>query len=224
MSLIGQVQSAAFTFPLFWLALILVGHTRLDRAAARIDQHKAEAALLAVMTGYALPTALMLTLQDPYTTAAWQFLPAYMWMARAAYLYICPSSRYGASGYWAVQATFIFTFIASAVTHIPAMLAVKDLTLLKDLYLPPIVAPDPTTINLQVVVHETLQWDGVIVYSTSALGTLWFARNAKEAILITLWNVIATAIVGPGAALSGVLLWREQALNGAREMGLKKKW
>ena len=217
MSLIGQVQSAASTFPLFWLALILVGHTRMDPVAARIDQPKAEAALFAVLTGYVLPTALMLILQDPFTTAAWQFLPAYMWMARAAYIYICPSSRYGTSGYWAVQATFIFTFIVSAATHIPAMLAVKDLTLFRDLYLPPIVAPDPATINLEAVVHETLQWDGIIVYSTNLLGTLWFARNAKQVISIMLWNVIATVIVGPGAALSGVLLWREWALNGAPE-------
>jgi hypothetical protein len=51
----------------------------------------------------------------------------------------------------------------------------------------------------------------------SLLGTLWFARNAKQVVLITLWNVIVTVVVGPGAAVSGVLLWREWALNGAPE-------
>jgi len=71
--LIYQLQGAGFTFPLFWLALILSGHTRLNRLAAKVDQARAEAALFTVLAGFALPTALMLILQDPVVTAAWQF-------------------------------------------------------------------------------------------------------------------------------------------------------
>jgi hypothetical protein len=215
--LIYQLQGAGFTFPLFWLALILSGHTRLNRVASRIDQARAEAALFAVLAGYALPTALMLILQDPVVTAAWQFFPAWMWMAQAAHLFIRPSSRYNTSGYWTVQATFIFTFIASAISHVAAIWAIMDLTLLKDLYVPPIVPPDPATTNLQLATHVFFQWDAVFTMGPSLLGTLWFARHAKQVALITLWNVIATVVFGPGAAVSGVLLWREWALNGAPE-------
>jgi hypothetical protein len=221
--LIYQIQSAGFTFPLVWLALILSGHTRLDRTAARIDQARAEATLFAVLAGYALPTALMLILQDPVVTAAWQIFPVWMWVARAVHLFIRPSSRYNTSGYWTVQATFIFTFIASAISHIAAIWAVKDLALLRDLYVPPTVTPDPATTNLQLATHVFLQWDAVFTLGSSLLGTLWFARNAKQTVLIALWNVIASVVVGPGAALSGVLLWREWALNGAREEVSKKK-
>jgi hypothetical protein len=223
MGLLYQVQSGGFTFPLFWLALILSGHTRLNRVAARIDQARAEATLFAVLAGFALPTALMFILQDPVVTAAWQIFPVWMWMAQAAHLFIRPSSRYNASGYWAVQTTFIFTFITSAISHIAVMRAVKDLTLLRDLYIPPIVPPGPATTNLQRAVHMTLQWDNVFMLGSSLLGTLWFARNAKQVVLIALWNVIAAVVVGPGAAVSGVLLWREWALNGAREE-VSKKW
>jgi hypothetical protein len=42
---------------------------------------------------------------------------------------------------------------------------------------------------------------------------LWFARTTKQIALIALWNVIATRFVGHGAAVSGVILWREWALN-----------
>ncbi|KAI0282169.1 hypothetical protein BGY98DRAFT_956072 [Russula aff. rugulosa BPL654] len=169
-----QLQGAGFTFPLFW-----------------IDQARAKAALFAVLAGYALPTALMLILQDPVVTAAWQFFPAWMWVAQAAHLFIRPSSHYNTSGYWTVQAT--------------------------DLYVPPIVPPDPATTNLQLAAHVFFQWDAVFTMGPSLLGTLRFARNAKQVVLITLWNVIATVVVGPGAAVSGVLLWREWALNGAPE-------
>jgi hypothetical protein len=217
MGLLCQIQGAGFIFPLFWLELILAGHTSLNRVAARIDQARAEATLFAVLAGFALPTALMLILQDPVVTAAWQFFPAWMWVARAAHLFIRPSSRHNTSGYWTVQATFIFTFITSAISHIAAILAIKDLNLLRDLYVPPIVPPDPATTNLQLATHVFFQWDAVFTMGSSLLGTLWFARNAKQVFLITLWNVIATVVVGPGAAVSGVLLWRERALNGAPE-------
>jgi len=225
MGLFYQILSAGFTFPLFWLALILSGHTRLDRFTARIDQARAKATLFAVLAGYALPTALMLILQYPVVTAAWELFPVWMWVAQAAaHLFIRPSSRYNTSGYWTVQATFIFTFISSAISHIAAIWTTKDLALLRDLYVPPIVTPDPATTNLQLATHVFFQWDAVFTMGSSLLGTLWFARNTKQVVLIALWNVIASVVVGPGAAVSGVLLWREWALNGAREEVSKKKW
>ena len=219
-----QIQSAGFTFPLFWLALILSGHARLDRVAARINQARAEATLVAVLAGYALPTALVLILQDPVVTAAWYLLPAWMWIAQAAYIFARPSSssRCNTSGYRAVQATFIFTFITSAISHIAVIWAVKDLTLLRGLYVPPIVPLDPATTNLELAVRVTLQWDNIFTLGSSLLGTLWLARSAKQTVLIALWNVVATVVVGPGAAVSGVL-WREWALNGRADEEVKKK-
>jgi hypothetical protein len=60
-------------------------------------------------------------------------------------------------------------------------------------------------------------------FGSSLFGTLWFAGNAKQVALIALWDVIATVVVGPGAAVSGVLLWREWTLNGAPEEVSKKE-
>jgi hypothetical protein len=70
-----------------------------------------------------------------------------------------------------------------------------------------------------------MSWDNVFTLGSSlVLGTLWFARNAKQTVLIALWDVIATVVGGPGAAASGVLLWRESALNGTREEVSEEKW
>jgi hypothetical protein len=223
LGLFYQTRGAGFTFPLFWLALILSGHTRLDRGSARIDQARAEAALFAVLGGFVLPSVLMLILQDPVVTAAWQFFPAWMWALQATHLFIRPSSRHHTSGYWTVQATFIFTFITSAISHVAAIGATQDLGLLRDLYVPPIAPPDPATTTLQLATHVFLQWDAIFTLGSSLFGTLWFAGNTKEAALIALWDVIATVVVGPGAAVSGVLLWREWTLNGAPEDVSKKE-
>jgi hypothetical protein len=187
----------------------------MDRAAAKIDQAKAEATLFAVLIGFALSSALLLTLEDPIVTALWQFFPAWMWVAQAGHLFIRPSSRFHTSGYWTVQATFVFTFLLSAISHIAVIWPARnDLALLKYLYVPPITPLDPATINLPLATHVFLQWDAIFTLGSSLLGTLWFASNAKQAALIALWNVIATVVVGPGAAVSGVLLWREWRLNG----------
>jgi len=218
-----QVKSGGVIFPLFWLALILSGHDRLDRVTARIDQANAEAALFAVLAGFALPSAFMYFSQDIVVTVLWQFFPLWMRLAQAAHLSIRPSSRYHTSGYWTVQSTYIFTFITSAIFHIVALWgAWGDLALLRHLYVPRILPPDPATTNLQMATHVFFQWDAVFSMGSCLLGTLWFAGNAKQVPLIALWNVIASIVVGPGAAVSGVLLWRERSLNGAPE-GVAKK-
>jgi len=152
-------------------------------------------------------------------TALWQFFPLWMWAAKAGHLFFRPSSRYNTSGYWTVQATFIFTFIMSAISHIAALWVSRGSPeLLKYLYVPPISPPDPATTTLHLATHVFFQWDAIFIFVSSLLGTLWFACNAKQVALIALWDVIASVVVGPGAAVSGVLLWREWRLNGVPEV------
>jgi hypothetical protein len=220
-----QIRGGGFCFPIFWLAFILSGHHRLKRgaAAARIDQAKAEATLFAVLIGYALLSALLFTMQDPMVTALWQFFPLWMWAAKAGHLFFRPSWRYNTSGYLTVQATFIFTFVMSAISHIAALWVTRGSPeLLKYLYVPPISPPDPATTTLHLATHVFFQWDAIFTLGSSLLGTLWFACNVKQVALIALWNLVASVVVGPGAAVSGVLLWREWRLNGVPEEAPRK--
>jgi len=223
LGILYHTLSGAIIFPLFWLALILSGHHRLERVSARIDRANAEAAFFAVLAGFVLPSALMFSLQDPIVTALWQPFAMWMWVAKTGHLLFRPPSRYHESGYWTVQATFIFTFIISAISHIAILwMTWGDLVLLKHLYVPPISPPDPATTSLTLAAHVVLQWDAAFTFCSSVVGTLWFARNAKQVALIALWSVIASVIVGPGAAVSGVLIWREWRLNGAPEAAKEK--
>ncbi|KAI9446645.1 hypothetical protein H4582DRAFT_1907297 [Lactarius indigo] len=224
MGLFYQTQGAGFFFPLFWLAVILSGHTRMSPTAARIDQANAEATLFAVLIGFAVPTALLVTLQDSVVTALWNFFPFWMWLAQVGHLFLRPSSRFHTSGYWTVQATFIFTFISSVISHVSAIWPARDnLVLLRGLYVPPISPPDPAITSLQLATHVFLQWDYVFTMVSGLIGALWFASNVRQAASIALWNIAATVVVGPGAAISGVLLWREWKLNGASGEDFKKE-
>ena len=223
LGLFYQTQGAGVLSPLFWLALILSGHSRLSSATARIDQANAEATLFAVLIGYVVPSVLLVTMHDPIVTALWNFFPFCMWLAKTGHLFIRPSSRFHTSGYWTVQATFIFTFISSAISHVSVVWpAMDNLAFLKSLYIPPISPPDAKT-SLQLVIHVFLQWDYIFTMGSCLIGTLWLASNVRQAASVAMWNIIATAVVGPGAALSGVLLWREWKLNGASGEGSKKE-
>ena len=219
-----QIQGAGAVFPLYWLALILSGNTHMSPAAAEIDQAKAEATLFAVFIGFAVPSVLLLTLQDPMVTALWNLFPFAMWLAQTGHLFIRPSSRFNTSGYWTVQATYIFTFIFSAISHVAVIWPARDnLIYLKSLYVPPISPLDPTKTSLQLATHVFLQWDYTFTMATGLIGSLWFASNIRQVTSVALWNIIATMIVGPGAAMSGILIWRERKLNGAsRESSTKK--
>ncbi|KAF8275223.1 hypothetical protein EI94DRAFT_41323 [Lactarius quietus] len=226
MGLFYQTQGAGIVFPLYWLALILSSpeNTRMSPGAARIDQANAEATLFAVLIGFAVPTVLLLTLQDPIVTALWNLFPFGMWLAQTGHLFIRPSSRFYTSGYWTVQATYIITFIFSAIAHVAVIWSAKDnLVFLQSLYMPPISPPDPTNTSLQLATHIFLQWDYTFTMGSAFIGSLWFASNIRQAVSVTLWNVIATMVVGPGAAMSGVLLWREWKLNGASGEVSKKE-
>lgn len=223
MGLFYQTQGAGTVFPLFWLAFILSGHTRLSPATARIDQANAESTLFAVLIGYVVPTVLLLALHDPIVTALWNFFPFVMWLAKISHLFIRPSSRFHTSGYWTVQATFIFTFISSAISHVSVIWLAKDnLVFLKSLYVPPISPPDPAKTTIELGVHVFLQWDYIFTMVSGLIGTLWLASNVRQAASVVLWNIVATMVVGPGAAMSGVLIWREWKLNGASGGGSKK--
>ena len=224
LGLFYQTQGAGVVFPLYWLALILFGNASMSPAAARIDQAKAEATLFAILIGFAVPSALLLTLQDPTVTALWNFFPLGMWLAQTCHFFFRPSSRFHTSGYWTVQATYTFTFIFSAIAHVTVFWFAKDnLLFLKSLYIPPIASLDPTKTTIQLATHVFLQWDYAFTMGSGLIASLWFASNFRQVASVALWNLIATMVVGPGAAMSGVLLWREWKLNGTSGNGSKKE-
>jgi hypothetical protein len=63
------------------------------------------------------------------------------------------------------------------------------------------------------VKRDFLQWDGVFGFGSTLLATLWFAKNTSQFFGILLWNVIASVVVGPGAAIAAVALFREAQLH-----------
>ncbi|THH10990.1 hypothetical protein EW146_g8193 [Bondarzewia mesenterica] len=222
---IYQNAGAGVMFPLYWLAFILSGQTRIRSGPqVKIDQAHAEATLFALLIGVVVPSGLMYFMVDAVVTAAWQAFPVWMLLAQQAHLLVRPSSRHPQSGYKTIQATFIFTFLLSAITHITVIWPLLgDTATLKYSFLPRVEAPDPTTTTLQYATLVFLQWDAAFSFGASLLGTMWFAESLQQSLIILVWNVVGSLAFGPGAALSGLLIWREARLNGGETVSNVKR-
>jgi len=70
---------------------------------------------------------------------------------------------------------------------------------------------------------EFLKWDTAITIGSMMLGTLWFARSATEFVLLVLWNAVVSVALGPSAAIAGVFLWREEAMEVQRPVEVDAK-
>jgi len=212
--LLSQTATVGITYPLYWLVFILLEGTRKNRSFSirSFTQAEAEAMVFGVIMGAVIPSVAMLMMSDAYVTACWQLYPVYMAIAQLAHLQIRPSSKHPQSGYGTMQVLYIGFFILSSSVHISTVWPLKDdFAAIKSLLLPSASALHPSKdINLHLL--DFLKWDVIIAYSATALAMLWFAKNIKQLLTIVLWYIVAIPILGFGAAVMGVAIWRDGVL------------
>ncbi|KAF8915588.1 hypothetical protein CPB85DRAFT_1560204 [Mucidula mucida] len=203
-----QVMGAGISFPLFALAMIIYGHMDLTNEQARIDLSTAQANLFGLVSGYIIPSLVMYKLNNPIVTALWQPFPAWIALFRACYLLLRPTGSHTRDGYSTVQATWALTFMLSALAHLSALWDVwGDMDAFAYQFTPHVAIPTAETLPFAVLVF--MQWDMYFTLGGSLLGALWFAHKPNETLTLITWSVIASLILGPGAAMSGALMWRE---------------
>lgn len=212
-----QLFSFAAIMPIYYVALILSGAaigSPVKGRATKITQGSAEALLFALITGYIIPTVCMIMFQDVIPTALWQGYPIIMALAQFLYLIIRPSSRYMESGYATIQTMYGLIFVTSAIFHIyytwPLFFDIQQLQKV----LVPQLALSKRPLSLPEGVAAVIQWDSVFGIGSTLLVTFWFAQGVKEMALLFLWHALSSVALGPGAAIAGVLLFREARLNG----------
>ncbi|KAK7440241.1 hypothetical protein VKT23_017182 [Stygiomarasmius scandens] len=210
-----QTMSFGATFPIYWLLAILTGVTSRQASSdsTTVNQSHAEAVAFGVFIGMFVPTVSMFALNDPFVTAIWQFFPLFVSFAMAAHLLVRPASSSQKSGHSIIVILYIASFIISSSVHLAVVSSrFHDLELLKAFFVPSISMLDIALADDLHALH-LLQWDAIFGFGSSILGTLWFARSMSQLICLLVWNIVAVAIVGPGAAIAGVALWRENYLH-----------
>lgn len=211
-----QTMSFGLIMPLYSLLFVIAGTGVRSGSGSRfkINQANAEALLFAVLVGYIVPTVCMVLFEDAIVTAIWQIFPITMGVLGFAHRLIRSPSRYIESGHYTVQATFALVFVGSAVVHILYVWPLfNETATLQRLFLPYVGPDDPAAYPLIDNIAGFFKWDFTLgVVSTFAL-FLWFADDLLQCIAIAVWCIATTIVLGPGAAISSVLMWREEKLN-----------
>ncbi|KAL0947325.1 hypothetical protein HGRIS_013444 [Hohenbuehelia grisea] len=220
----SQTMTVGLTLTMYWLLFIWTGAARrkpIAGAGAGVTQAEAEAVVFAIAVGMGVPTAGLLFMKDATVTALWQAFPALASLGVAAHLLIRPMSRHSESGYNTIRALYIGIFMISSSAHL-AMVAplLNDLPALKALLLPSLTSP-PVAAATRDKVENFLKWDAVYAFGSMMIGSLWFAKDGRQVVKLAEWYTVATPIVGPGAAITAVLLWRESLLANDVEPHIK---
>ncbi|KAF5386874.1 hypothetical protein D9615_001688 [Tricholomella constricta] len=224
--LLSQTISIGMTFPIYWLIFILSGGANAGRGGgtgdAKITQAHAEAIVFGLVVGAIIPTVGMLVLEDPQVTAIWQLYPIYVSLAQYAHLALRPASKHSQPGYKTIRFLYLALFLISSSVHISTIWPlITNFNHIQRVFLPATMAPaHSTAVGLRVL--HFLKWDLAFGLGAAILATLWFARNFTETIAMAAWNVIATPVFGPGAALAGAALWRESTLQATESPKIKE--
>ncbi|THV07837.1 hypothetical protein K435DRAFT_708900 [Dendrothele bispora CBS 962.96] len=210
-----QTVTFGATFPTYWLLSILTGVTsrRASGGNSQVNRAHAEAVAFGVFIGMFIPTISMLILHDPTVTAIWQFFPFYASIAMAAHLFVRPAHKSQDSGFTIIVFLYIASFIISSSMHLAVVSSrFHDFELLKSFFVPSTSQLDLSLADDYHALH-LLQWDAIFGFSATILGTLWFARSTPQFFGLLLWHIVAVPVFGPGAAIAGVALWRENYLH-----------
>ncbi|KAG7092168.1 hypothetical protein E1B28_008537 [Marasmius oreades] len=209
-----QVATFGATFACYWLPFITTGAAK---AAGSMDsiitQADAEAVIFGNILGVGLPTIAMVLLLNPYVTALWQFIPVYGSLATLLHLSFRSPKYHPQSGYKTIRANYRFLFILDATMHMILVVSKFRTPEALKAFLLPSLSLNTSNATSERLVLNLLQFDFVFGMGASLLATLWFARTPRQLGLLLLWNVFGTIVVGPGAAMAAVVLWREAKLH-----------
>ncbi|KAJ7090328.1 hypothetical protein B0H15DRAFT_259912 [Mycena belliarum] len=211
--LLMQVMTMGAVLPIYWLIFILTGAAQRHPGGGptHISSAHAQAVVFGLIIGVAIPSICLIVLQDSYVTALWQLFPLWQFLAQSAHLTFRRPSAHPDSGYSWVSALYLGAFIISSSTHLGTMAKAKTFAGMKAFFLPSVTPLTSAAPNMQAL--DLFQWDAVFAFISTLLGTMWFARNGTQAICIALWNVIGSFVVGPGAVIAIIALWREAHLH-----------
>lgn len=215
--MLAQLLSMGLVMPLYYLLFITTGAA--DRkpgpaGGAKINQGNAEALLFGLIIGCIIPTACMILFQDPTVTAIWQIFPIIMEIAQFCHRIIRPPSRLTESGYYTVQATYAMVLVVSAAIHFHYVWPIlSDIDTLKQLFLPLFGSNDLGAAPLLDGIIYFFKWDFTLSMVPAFILPLWFTDDSFSCVVVIIWCIATTIVLGPGAAIASILMWREEKLN-----------
>jgi len=145
-------------------------------------------------------------------TALWQIFPVAVSLTQQLSRKLLPTPKTPTSGHDTIIAGYVLTFIASATFHFALVvphLSIDNLIT----FLPSFAPVSRETGSLVDIMTVMMKWDMAIGSGAILLASMWFAKSFTQFVGLIVAIVGGTVAVGPAAALSGILVWREAQLS-----------
>ncbi|KAF8637127.1 hypothetical protein AX17_003031 [Amanita inopinata Kibby_2008] len=232
---IYQIVTVGVTIPIYWMFFVLSRTSSPSRKNTSyrsvLTRKHAEAVAFGVLIGGIIPSFGLIVLNDPHVSAIWQFFPFLVSVFKYLHLAIrSPRSSKKTNdtndALDVVCLLYLLTAIIASSVHVSTVWPRLILQLsgkleresLAALFIPARLYGSawPTPSGL---VLEFLQWDALFACAASVLATFWLAMDGyaegggwKTASRVACWHALAIPLVGPGASIAGVAIWRETRL------------
>jgi hypothetical protein len=209
--LLYQNYGGAFVVPLYCALLLTVGGPDISLNTNKVDVRVAEGTLMGLIFGYLLPTVWMYRSVKPRPTAFWQLFPLWMYVSKLLWIAFRQATgvSLGHPSSSIINAIYALNILISSLAHIayvwPRLL--KPATL-SETFVPTVSPPDRQTTTLRTGVVHFLKWDGIIIVGSIFALSGWFMETWTLVAQAAAWLIGASIIIGPGSALSALLLWR----------------
>ena len=203
------LSAAGIVMPIAWLYLFLSS----KRDARRpLMTGPAEASFLSLILGYLVPTASMIITVNELSILAWSTCALWIVLLQYAWLSIRPTTA--TSGFWTTQLALGTTLLTSTAVHLTMMINFAPKVSPQDAYdwLPGWSIQDPRSLTPEAVVLQFLQWDALFTNLSFIVAGFLFADSWPEFLLYGMAFPMVLLGFGPGAAISGMWMWREWKL------------
>ncbi|KAJ7771583.1 hypothetical protein B0H16DRAFT_189065 [Mycena metata] len=211
--LVAQLMTVGVTLPIYWLIFILTGQANLRPGQTNTQLSRAHvgAVAMGLAIGAAVPSLSLVVLEDPYVTAICQFFPLLQFLVQYGFTLFQQPSPNAKTARSVLFSLYMSIFALSAATHLKSFYTAGSINGVNALLIPSLAPLTSARPSLQV--RDFLQWDAICAFGSTMLATFWFLDRPTQILDLALWYTVGSVILGPGAAIAVVALWRESHLH-----------
>jgi len=177
----------------FWVLFIVAQYfgSSSSQTKSVISGLDAEIVAVSFVLGSVLPTVAFVCFPSISTNAFWQPFPTWIGIVQVAYggLRRAVFGRESVYGKGLLRAVGAIALLPSIYAHWT--------------YLFPILSSEGKLSPMKAAAEDLLKWDLVFAFVGDLLGAFWQRESSWQAVA----PILASVVIGPGAALAGVCIW-----------------
>lgn len=222
--LLTQTITGAIAGILFWgLFLVQACYPGSRRGTAPVSYRDVEAAFLAVLIGYCIPTAWMVLAKTSLAIVLWHPFPVYISIIQNSWILYRGETNSNIPGFGPAQRALLLFSIIGTASYYYNVIPHLSLSAFTDFYhwIPSWKIPNPRTTTYPSVVLQFLQYDALWMFGATFNAAFFLLEidedfhieKIVDIIYVMLVTPILVLLLGPAAVVGGHWVNRELCLG-----------